>query len=281
MNSLIDSIIQFITTYFIDPIRYDVAYNPINTVVYAIILGISIFGVIKLLDKMDIKIDKKFVLSNISFVLAGSTLRVMEDANILEPPISFFLITPIIYFVVFFVTVACLVISKWAYNIKKVKSYYAMFSMLGFVWFIINMVILLYFKDIVNFTSLIYIISIGAIATIASHKILNYLKINLLSDKLNLAIFFAHMLDSASTFIGIDLHGYVDKHVVPLYFIELTGTGLVMFPLKLIVMIPILYLINTQFEEKDKKIKIFMQMVLIILGLAPAIRNTIRILLGT
>jgi uncharacterized membrane protein len=81
MSSLIDMILQFFNTYYLDPIRNDSGYNPINTFTWAIVLGISLLGVIKLLDKLKIKITPRFIASVMTFVLAGSSLRVIEDAQ--------------------------------------------------------------------------------------------------------------------------------------------------------------------------------------------------------
>ena len=46
--------------------------------------------------------------------------------------------------------------------------------------------------------------------------------------------------------------GYFEKHVVPSYLIELTGTALVMYPLKLIIFIGVLYMLDTQFEDDER-----------------------------
>ena len=55
MNSLIDQILQFINTYYLDPIRNDSGYNPVNIFTWVTVLGISLYRVIKLLDKLQIK----------------------------------------------------------------------------------------------------------------------------------------------------------------------------------------------------------------------------------
>ncbi len=76
--------------------------------------------------------------------------------------------------------------------------------------------------------------------------------------------------------------GYFEKHVVPTYLIELTGTALVMYPLKLIIFIGVIYMLDTQFEDdkRSQDLKMLIKMVILILGLSPATRNTIRMMLG-
>ena len=92
----------------------------------------------------------------------------------------------------------------------------------------------------------------------------------------------AHLMDASSTYIGIDKLGYFEKHVVPSYLIELTGTALVMYQLKLNIFIGVIYVIDTEFEvdERSFNLKELIIMVILILGLSPATRNTVRMMLG-
>jgi len=83
----------------------------------------------------------------------------------------------------------------------------------------------------------------------------------------------------------MDWLGYYEKHVVPTFFIDIAGNftdhpALVMYPLKLLVFIPVFYMLDSQFDDKDKKFIPLMKLVIIVLGLSPAVRNTLRILMG-
>jgi uncharacterized membrane protein len=86
------------------------------------------------------------------------------------------------------------------------------------------------------------------------------------------------MLDAGSTYIGVDWFDYYEKHVVPTYLINLTGTAAIMFPLKLLILLPVLSLIDKTLE--DRSLKNLIKLTLIVLGLAPAVRNTLRLALG-
>ena len=151
MSSLIDMIFQFFNTYYLDPIRNDSGYNPVNTITWAIVLGISLLGLTKLFDKLQIKITPRFIASVMTFVLAGSSLRVIEDAHlgIINPPISYLLITPNIYFLVFAITVICLWISIQLQRAGIVKDFHFIFAGFGLLWFFLNLIILLHFEHIV------------------------------------------------------------------------------------------------------------------------------------
>ncbi len=282
MSPVIDKISQFISTYYIDPILYDEGYNIFNTITWALVLGVCIFGVMKLLNRMKVTIDEKFILSVIPFVLAGSSLRVIEDAGLFKPPMQYLFITPNIYFAVFAVTVLCLVVSKWIQKAGKVEDYRTAFAILGILWTAVNVIVLLYVENIVRPTVPVLIVGAATVLTFLVYKISKYGGYELFTNKLNLSIVFAHLLDASSTIVGIDMLGYYEKHVIPSYLIDLTGTALVMYPLKLMIFVPVLYVLDTQFDEDDESrtLRTLVKMVIIILGLSPAFRNTIRMTLG-
>lgn len=283
MSSLIDKISQFINTYYIDPIRNDSGYNPVNTLTWAIVLGICLFGVIKLLDRLKIKITPRFIAAILPFVLAGSSLRVIEDTHAgIHPPLSYLLITPNIYFLVFAITVICLLFSIRLQKAGLVKDFHLIFAGLGLLWFIVNIAILLYLEPIVAAYVPLFVIVAGAGLTIAFYLVARRFKSLIFTNPLNLSILLAHMMDASATYIGVDKLGYFSKHVAPSYLIQLTGTALVMYPLKFIIFIGVIYLLDTQFEDDKQSynMKMLIKMTLLILGLAPATRDTIRMMLG-
>jgi len=98
-----------------------------------------------------------------------------------------------------------------------------------------------------------------------------------LKDKLSLGSIFAQMLDASATYIGIDFFGYYEKHVLPSFLIGASESALVMFPIKLIIVVLVLYLLK---DEKDAWINNIIKMMIIIFGLAPGTRDMLRIAMG-
>lgn len=284
MSYLIDKILQFINTYYLDPIRNDSGYNPVNTLTWAIVLGICLFGVIKLLDKLKIKITPRFIASILPFVLAGSSLRVVEDSQtgLIHPPLSYLLITPNIYFLVFAITVSCLLLSIQLQKAGLVKDFYFIFASSGILWFFVNIIVLLHFEHVVAAYVPIFVIGAGTGLTYAFYLAARSLKSSIFTDPLNLSILLAHLFDASATYIGVDKLGYFSKHVAPGYLIQLTGTALVMYPLKFVIFIGVIYLLDTQFEDDKQSynMKMLIKLTLLILGLAPATRDAIRMTLG-
>ena len=260
--------------YYIDPFLNDAGYNIVNTITWALVLGICIFGVQKVLRHLNIVIDRRFVIGVVCYVLFGSSLRVLEDADMFAPPLEHLFVTPVIYFVVFFVTVISLAVSLRIYH----ERYHVAFSRVGLFLAAVNICALLWCEGIANPVEASLIVALTALITAAIYLSARRMNIRFLSGRFNIAILGAHLFDASSTTVGIDLLNYHGKHVVENYLIGITGTGAVMYPLKLLVFIPLLYLIDSDFD--DDGLRDLLKLTILVLGLSPACRNTLSILFG-
>ena len=284
--SIIDSVWHYIDKYYLSGIINDTSYNPVDTLTYAIVLGISLFGVLKLLEKLNVKIDTRFMISVTPYIIAGSALRVLEDSKVFTPPLKYLFVTPIIYFFMFAVTVSILAIAIYLERKGKIRDYHTFFGYTGAVWAFLNISALLAVGSIVNPYPAAVIMVLGIVSTGIVYLISRQLNFKLLTDKVNISILFTHLLDASSTFIGMDWLNYYEKHVAPTFFIDIASNFtdhpvLVMFPLKLLVFIPVLYMLDNKLEdEKEKKLIGIMKLAILVLGLSPAVRNTLRILMG-
>ena len=83
-------------------------YNVINTPVYAVLFAVAVFVSYKLLKKLNIRIGRNFVIGVFPFIVLGSVLRVVRDSKIVPSPL---LVSPLIYFSLFFIAVISLLIS--------------------------------------------------------------------------------------------------------------------------------------------------------------------------
>lgn len=105
----------------------------------------------------------------------------------------------------------------------------------------------------------------------------------------NIMIIGGHMLDASATFVGLDFYGYTEKHVVPenlMMFADSAGfpyPGMVMFPLKLLFLLPALYYMDVKMREETKEnphLMALVKLIILVLGFAPGARDIIRIALG-
>jgi len=278
------SFFDYIYHYFVDPILRNGWFNPINTTVYAIILAVAVYLVFKMLKRMNIKIDNHFFLAVLPFIYWGSTTRVLHDAaykGILSSDLNHFYNSPIFptpgsYIITFTLAVFVLLLSLVAQKRIKIPYWKFMLS-IGICLDVINTV-LLPFKSIFP---LIFIISIALIffSPFLILRIFSKRKIFLkkLFPAKNLGIIFSHLLDASATVTALSLYGYLEQHVVPRFFISIFGP-VCMFPLKVAVVLPALWIIDKYTD--DKNFKNFLKLVILILGLAPGLRDTIRLMVG-
>jgi len=370
---------DFIWRYFTGPIYADAedetvdgiaaGYNPVNTVGYGIILALSVYWIYSLFEKKNIDIDMRFALAIIPYILLGSTLRVLEDANYFGEPLRYLMISPLIYIWLGLFTILMIFMGSyfeekvnwarvrpkddtpveyflwgtWAamviaygvlYNLDD-QFIHVEFILLPMAVILISLAI--YFKPLVRFVDeydskdeqplKIYHLYLGVIGwfwcviafyhlawwgwkhatdlrpvvipgillmTVASWALmLGFLRF--LNSKrnmtfetgflgLNSLMIFSQFLDGAATYTGLDFYGYREKHVLPSFLIDLTGTAAVMFILKFLVLMFAIYILDIGYREEMKeypKLDGLMRMVVIILGLAPGMRDMLRLALGT
>ncbi len=73
-------------------------YTLLSELTYGIILVFSLYGLYKLLKKLDIGIDWYFCLALLPYILFGPVTRVLEDTNYFAEPYVYWFISPLIYF---------------------------------------------------------------------------------------------------------------------------------------------------------------------------------------
>ncbi|MBN1540431.1 MAG: DUF63 family protein [Candidatus Thermoplasmatota archaeon] len=114
-------------------------------------------------------------------------------------------------------------------------------------------------------------------------------KIERLLTPVNIMIITGHMTDASATFAGIDLYGYTEKHVLPSRMMEMVDStgfpypGLVMYPLKLVFLIPALYIMDISMEREsrdDPHLLALVKLTVLVLGFAPGIRDLTRLAFG-
>jgi uncharacterized membrane protein len=99
----------------------------------------------------------------------------------------------------------------------------------------------------------------------------------------NVLILSGHMLDASATYVGVDHYGYSEKHRLPSLLMEITGTAAVMFPLKLLFLLPALYYIDSSIGDdggENRHLLALVKLAILVLGFGPGIRDLLRLSLG-
>jgi uncharacterized membrane protein len=278
---------QFIQDYFINPILANGWFNPVNTTVYSIILIIAVFLVYRLLGRLKVKIDNHFILAVIPFIFWAASTRVLHDAAFagkLSPGLNAFYSSPIFptpgsYLITFTLALFTLLFSLLSQRFTKIPYWKTMF-VIGTALTIVNftllpIVTLLPFFIIAKLTFLwagLFFSWRLILPRLGRLKISN---LSRLLTKENLSILSAHYLDATATVVALTLFGYLEQHVVPRLFFPYFGPY-AMFLLKVLVVLPALWAIDRYAD--DPQLKKFLKLVVLILGLAPGLRDTIRLI---
>jgi len=270
---------NFISHYYINPLIYDTGYNPVDTVTYAVILGLSLFGVHKLLNKLNITVNDVFILAVSPYIFVGGSLRVVEDAGLVSAPWKYLLITPLIFFLIFFVCTGALVISIGITKLISIK-YYWPFGIIGTTWGIINVALLYLNSTTFNVTVPIVVFSVGLGLAVLVYSIAKKFDVKLFKNRVNVLILDSQLLDATATAFGITFLPYAEKHVLPSFLIAETGTAFIMYPLKLFVIIPALYIVDRYLKGESENLIGLVKLAILTVGLAPAIRDIMRMTLG-
>ncbi len=244
-------------------------YTILNTVVFGIILGICILIIIKMFKYIK-KDPAELMIPLIPFIFFGSSARALVDNNIY--PLTYILVTPGIYVLTGLMAIITLLTAVYIERKTNFDYRYIIF-IVGAILCIPNIL----FMGPVNLVATLQVVGVWAI--ISSVFILLRNKWTLLSNKFNLSVLMAHLFDASSTYIAVDYYGYYEQHVLPSALTGLFGTAIIMFPLKIIVILGALYIIDIYIE--DRTIANMLKLAIFILGLAPGLRNFLSLIMGT
>jgi uncharacterized membrane protein/transcription antitermination factor NusG len=341
------------------------AYNVVDTLSYALILVPAVILIYRVLERLKIKVDARFVLMLTPFLILGGAARALEDAQYFGKPLTFAFISPIIY-VAEGLLVVLLVVSSW-WVVREQKDHGPARGALAWsAAFAPGAATLLYFQAVdtrfvaapiplpillsalacaylaglvlvsrakagevhgfVLIAGLLllaltaYLIArwtalggwwplpaspvatrageVGAIvglATLATALTLagiyfaswRFERLALLLTPINVLVFFGQFLDGAATFWGIDMFHYEEKHVLPGFLIQHTGTAAVMFPLKLGFVLVVLLVTDVVYRndlyDEEGHMSSFaglLKLTVAALGMGPGTRDMLRLAMG-
>ena len=273
--------------YFVNPIAADSGYNIINTLVFAVILIAFIPLLTKLFEKTKIKMDLKFYLSMIPFILLGSSVRALVDFGY-YPPLYihltqsiFFalLITPGVYFFIFGPALLSVALAYFAEKRWKIETH-KFIAGLG-VFFLLFTHLLLYsfysmpgsagFRILPPFL----VFGFGAVMCYLFYMFADRF-FPFFRQKIPFLLVATHLFDASTTFVGMQFYGFWEKHVLPTFIIGIFGPFSMYF-LKLLVIPAVVYVLRDMENKTERDLIYF---AVFVLGLAPGFRNLLLLLFG-
>ena len=281
---------EFITDYFINPMKYPdnyAPYNIYNTAAYAIIGILAAYMIYKLLIRKKIAIDGRFYYAVIPFVLFGGILRVITDSEMLPRSVNvsgmtiYPFITPGIYILIAIILGISLFVSQ---KISSKEGAKKTAGNIGISLAILASLILLLgnYRKMTG-TSILLFAAIPVLAFVSAGifefaKRFYKTKTTAETGKLERFAVFSQMLDGSATFIGVQFAGYSEQHVVANALFDAFGGPIAFYAVKLLFVLFAVYILRK--ESNNQNEHVYLLLLISILGLAPGMRDALRMLFG-
>jgi uncharacterized membrane protein len=256
---------EFINENFLTPLcRY---YTPIGTLTYGIVLALVVFGTYRLLRALRIKIDRRFFIGLLPFIIYGGWTRALRDYKLGIYESNLFC-SPPIYFFIFAIALASILVGLLIERKTKKIGYDKVMLIVGISLLVYDL-LLTRITNLSGFLTVLSLVGVWSLVFFGLHK----LKPKLLSLQ-NAGILVAHLFDASSTFTALTFYGFYEQHVLPSFLIDRFGPW-VMFPLKIAVVWIVLEVIDR--SKEDEFLKRFLKIAILVLGLALGLRDFLTI----
>ena len=282
------SLESFIFEHFTGPIKADALGHPvtehgiiatenytlISEIVYGLIIVLSIYGIYKLLKNFNTKwfdfTSKEFFVSIFFLVVFGSSLRVIEDAGVIDLPYAYLCVSPIIYFFILSIFLVLLYISRRLGSLYPLLYSSIFLGGLTFLYCIFEIYPLDFGYELLG--TIFLSIGIGFIFTALVFR-RRHGEFNL---DLIFFVIFAHLFDAFTGWFATAVY-YSEKHPLSAFFLENLGIGFV--AVKLLGIAFIIYLI-IKYQKQNLLMGHYLFYILFIAGFAPGLRDFLRTLGG-
>ncbi|ASJ12889.1 DUF63 family protein [Thermococcus thioreducens] len=265
---------EFFYEYFIRPIQENQGYNPVNTVVYAVILGVAVIILYRMLKRMGIKVDERFFSALIPYIILGPLMRSMTDVGIL--PRTYLTVSPGGYFVIAAFAIASLYV-VWR-HVGPEERFYPLYRDFGWVLLGGLVFVLVINLGKVNFNTEVFKYFIPALIIAEGFIWFVSKKLALVRD--NSLLFYTHFYDATTTFVGIQFLGFWEQHVLARWLMDAFGTPAVIYPEKFLILLPIVWILDRWMKDEDPDLINFVKLTMFILGFGPGMRNLLIMLMG-
>ncbi|WP_435175081.1 DUF63 family protein [Halorussus sp. AFM4] len=295
-----------------EPVAYP-GYTLVSEVGYALTMLLALIGVVFLLRRLDVGRDRGLFYALFPFMLFGGALRVVEDAfDGMAPgeaavsfPWNTLIISPVIYFTMFGLTLAALLASVWLRNADATDSYYYPLAGVGTALLAITvgyLTVLAFTTDDVAFhPQITVVVLIGAtlVTWLTWEAVERYApEVNRGTERMGLVVIWAHAVDGVANVVGIDWASelglpadLVPKHPVnraligvgeqfPDPVVDLVGTAWPFLVVKIVAAVLVVWVFDEQIFEESPRYAILLLVAIVAVGLGPGTRDMLRATFG-
>lgn len=289
-------------------------YTTVSTLSYAIILVLMLIGVVLLVRRFEVAESPGLFFSLFPFMMFGGALRTVEDAGVamgpdaaaaIPFPWSALIISPFIYFTVFFVAVGGLILAVGAERAGVVSRYEYVLASIGTIALAATIGYFAYVAATTEVISVVWsvpIITIGGATAITA--IVWYLtetfapSVNAGTGVAGALIVWGHTVDGIANVLSLDwshalgIPSYAPKHVVNSAIIDITesiqpaelsatiGTAWPFLFVKIAVALFVVWLFEPEMFEESPEYSWVLLIAVLAVGLGPGTRDFLRATLG-
>ncbi len=296
-----------------EPVAYP-GYTLVSEVGYVVILLIALTGLIFLLKRLSLGTDRDLFFALIPFVFFGGALRVVEDVTdtggadaAITYPLNTLLISPIIYFTVFAVTLGAL-LGSVALARRDVIDHYTR-PLVGSGVAVLGVTLAFLFWSAIRpdgpgtfYPQVLAVILAGATVTAGGTwwLIERYAPgINAGTGRIGFVVIWGHAIDGVANVVGLDWMvalgagpNLVPKHPVnqavvditaatlPASVLAVTGDTWPFLVVKLVAATAVVWLFDERIFEESPQYTILLLVAILAVGLGPGTRDMLRATFG-
>ena len=289
-------------------------YTTISTISYAVILLLALIGVLFLFRRLELGADRGLFFALFPFMLFGGALRTVEDANVvflregsmvIPYPWSGLIISPFIYFTVFFIALGAFLGSLWLARTGAVDRYeYPLASIgavsllvtLGWLGWLAGTTTLLEFHWLVPALTLGGATGITAVVWVATERYAP--RINEGTGYMGALVVWGHTVDGIANVFSLDwghligLPSYAPKHVVNAAIVDITaavqpawltdsiGSAWPFLFVKVAVAVVVVWIFDDTIFDESPRFAILLLIAILAVGIGPGTRDFLRATFG-
>ena len=296
-----------------EPVAYP-GYTLVSEVGYALTMLLALLGVVFLLRRLGVGQDRELFYALFPFMLFGGALRVVEDANDQVPagidatisfPWNTLIISPVIYFTMFAITLAALLASVWLRNSGATDSYRYPLAGVGTALLaaaVGYLAFLAFTTEYVDFyPQITVIVLVGAtlVTWLTWEAVGRYApEVNLGTRRMGIVVIWAHAVDGVANVVGIDWarelglpQDLVPKHPVNRALIrvgeqfpeavqQVVGTAWPFLLVKIVAAVLVVWVFDEEIFEESPRYAILLLVAIVAVGLGPGTRDMLRATFG-
>ena len=295
-----------------EPVAFP-GYTLVSEVGYVVILLVALSGLVFLLDRLDIGSDRSLFFALLPFVFFGGALRVVEDVtdtaagSPIGYPLNTLIISPVIYFTVFAITLLAVVASVALARRGVVERYTRPLFGAGVVVLGTTLLYLLWSGVAPDgpgtfYPQVIVVILLGSTLTAGGTwwLIERYAPaINAGTGRMGFVGIWGHAVDGVANDVGLDWMvalgagpNLVPKHPVnqavvditaatlPASALAITGDTWPFLVVKLVAATLVVWLFDAQIFEDSPRYAVLLMIAILAVGLGPGTRDMLRATIG-